>query len=63
VRQRRCARATELLTGDAAIEEVALRCGFANRHHFTRVFAAEMGCGPAEHRRRLRAWSPATRLA
>ncbi len=62
IRRRRTARAAELLsaTGEP-VEAIAARCGFANRHHFTRVFTAVMGCPPAAHRRTARAWLPAAR--
>lgn len=57
IRRRRCARAAELLaSGSKSIDLIASECGFANRDHFSRVFAAFFGCGPAEHRRTARAW-------
>lgn len=57
IRRRRCALAAERLAdSDLPIEQVATMHGFANRHHFTRVFTTIMGCGPAEHRRVSRAW-------
>lgn len=34
-----------------SIEEIADRCGFADRYHFTRVFSALMHCSPAIFRR------------
>jgi AraC-like DNA-binding protein len=34
-----------------SIEQVAEAAGFANRHHFSRVFKRFAGCGPAEFRR------------
>lgn len=33
------------------IEQVAEAVGFANRHHFSRVFQRQTGCGPARFRR------------
>lgn len=55
LRERRVARAAELLLSDAQpIEAVAERCGFVNRHHFTRIFARLVGCGPAAYRRQRR---------
>lgn len=36
---------------DDSIEQVAEAAGFANRHHFSRVFKRFAGCGPAEFRR------------
>lgn len=57
IRRRRCARAAELLTcGSKPIDLIATECGFANRDHFSRVFATFFGCGPAEHRRTARTW-------
>lgn len=66
LRERRVAHAAELLlAGRLPIEEVAGRCGFVNRHHFSRVFAGLVGCGPAAYRRARRpgaaadaAWPP-----
>lgn len=52
VRERRVAHAAELLlSGRLPIEAVAERCGFVNRHHFSRIFAGMVGCGPAAYRR------------
>lgn len=57
IRRRRCARAAELLAGSSlSIAAIAAQCGFANRDHFSRVFARMFGCGPAEHRRAARSW-------
>jgi len=36
---------------DDSIEQVAEAVGFANRHHFSRVFKQHAGCGPAQFRR------------
>lgn len=36
---------------DDSIEQVAEGVGFANRHHFSRVFKQYAGCGPAQFRR------------
>lgn len=36
---------------DESIEQIAEAVGFANRHHFSRVFKRHAGCGPAEFRR------------
>ena len=44
--------ATRLGTTDESIEGIATQTGFANRHHFTRVFTLLMGIGPAAYRRR-----------
>jgi AraC-like DNA-binding protein len=52
VRERRVAYAAELLlSGAMPIEEVAQRVGFANRDHFSRIFARLVGSGPASYRR------------
>lgn len=40
-----------LAFGEESIEQVAEATGFANRHHFSRVFKRHAGCGPAEFRR------------
>lgn len=51
VQERRVASAAHLLTGTGlSIEEIAERCGFANRYHFTRVFAQFMSHPPARFR-------------
>lgn len=44
--------AQRLVLGDDSVDEIAAACGFADRFHFTRVFRKQMGCGPAEFRRR-----------
>jgi AraC-like DNA-binding protein len=36
---------------DDTIDQVAEAVGFANRHHFSRVFKRYAGCGPAQFRR------------
>jgi AraC-like DNA-binding protein len=66
LRERRVAHAAELLLSDRLpIEQVAERCGFVNRHHFSRIFAGMVGCGPAAYRRTrqpgeeaIAAWPP-----
>ncbi|MBW2275677.1 MAG: helix-turn-helix transcriptional regulator [Deltaproteobacteria bacterium] len=51
VQDRRIARASELLVcTDQSIDEVARRCGFANRYYFSRVFAERMGRPPVRYR-------------
>jgi AraC-like DNA-binding protein len=37
---------------DKTIDQVAVEHGFPNRHYFTRMFARQFGCGPAEFRAR-----------
>ncbi len=50
---RRIAEAAGLLaTGDLPIEAVATTVGFANRFHFSRIFARQVGEGPAAYRSR-----------
>jgi AraC family transcriptional regulator, arabinose operon regulatory protein len=44
--------ATRLGAADESIEEIATATGFANRHHFTRVFTGLMGISPAAYRKR-----------
>ena len=34
------------------IDQIAIEHGFPNRHYFTRMFARQTGCGPAEFRQR-----------
>jgi AraC-like DNA-binding protein len=36
---------------DATIDDIASAVGFADRHHFSRVFKQRMGCGPAQFRK------------
>jgi AraC-like DNA-binding protein len=51
VQDRRLRRAADaLISTDRSIEEIAQRCGFANRYHFTRAFSQRMGCPPARYR-------------
>jgi AraC-like DNA-binding protein len=52
VQESRVSRAAEaLLGGNDSIEMIATANGFANRYHFTRVFARIMGRAPAAYRR------------
>lgn len=39
---------------DKTIDQIAIDCGFPNRHYFSRMFARDVGCGPAEFRKRQR---------
>jgi AraC family transcriptional regulator len=49
---RRIARARDLLqTDDLPLSEIALRCGFSDQSHFTRVFAQVTGRTPGAWRR------------
>jgi transcriptional regulator GlxA family with amidase domain len=51
VQDRRVARASELLVcTDQSIDEVAHRCGFANRYYFSRVFSERVGRPPVRYR-------------
>ncbi len=51
VQERRVARASELLVcTEQSIDEVAQRCGFANRYYFSRVFSERMGRPPGRYR-------------
>lgn len=53
VRERRVARAAEQLTLTTfKLDDIAQRCGFANRFYFTRAFTAVMGMPPARYRAR-----------
>jgi AraC-like DNA-binding protein len=52
VQDRRVARASELLVcTDQSIDEVAQRCGFANRYYFSRVFSQRVGRPPGRYRK------------
>jgi AraC-like DNA-binding protein len=52
VAERRIREACRRLTfSEDSIEQVAEAVGFANRHHFSRVFKQYAGCGPARFRR------------
>lgn len=52
VAERRVREACRRLAfSEDSIEQVAEGVGFANRHHFSRVFKRYAGCGPAEFRR------------
>ena len=52
VAQARMDRARGLLSHSALpIKEVAVQVGYPDVHHFTRAFAAHVGCPPAEFRR------------
>jgi AraC family transcriptional regulator, arabinose operon regulatory protein len=37
---------------EKTIDQIAVENGFPNRHYFTRMFARQLGCGPAEFRAR-----------
>ena len=51
VQERRVQRAAELLARTTlSIDEIAERCGFANRYHFSRVFAQRMSTPPGRYR-------------
>jgi len=51
VQERRVSTSAELLLRTTlSIDEIAERCGFANRYHFTRVFAQRMSHPPARFR-------------
>jgi AraC-like DNA-binding protein len=41
-----------LALSDKSIDQIAVDCGFPNRHYFSRVFAHQLSCGPAEFRAR-----------
>jgi transcriptional regulator GlxA family with amidase domain len=47
----RFAREALVLT-EKTIDQIAVECGFPNRHYFTRMFTRQQGCGPAEFRAR-----------
>jgi len=39
---------------DKTVDQIAIETGFPNRHYLTRMFARQVGCGPAEFRARQR---------
>jgi AraC family transcriptional regulator of arabinose operon len=39
---------------DKTIDQIAVETGFPNRHYLSRMFARQVGCGPAEYRARQR---------
>lgn len=41
-----------LALSDKSVDQIAEETGFPNRHYFSRVFAKQVGCGPAEFRLR-----------
>ena len=52
VQERRIQSAKEmLLRSNAAIKDIAERCGFESVHYFTRVFTRKLGVSPARFRR------------
>lgn len=52
VQERRIRLAKDLLlSSDAAIKDIAERCGFESVHYFTRVFTRKLGVSPARFRR------------
>jgi len=52
--QHRVQRAKDLLRTHAlTLADIALRCGFADQSHFTRVFSREVGFSPGQWRRDL----------
>ena len=46
--------AQRLLFGTESIDRIAARCGFPNRHYFSRVFKQRVGLPPAAYRRSSR---------
>jgi AraC-like DNA-binding protein len=58
VQDRRVARAAELLVcTNQSIDEVAQRCGFANRYYFSRVFSEHIGLPPVRYRNERPQWT------
>jgi len=55
VLDRRVTEAAQLLLfGTGSIDRIATRCGFPNRHYFSRVFKQRVGLPPAAYRRSSR---------
>jgi AraC-like DNA-binding protein len=51
----RLQHASSLLAfGHDSIDDIAQKCGFANRNHFTRVFSAQFNQGPASFRKNFK---------
>ena len=50
VRERRVARAADLLASDMPIAQIAVACGFADQSHLTRAFRARHGVTPGQAR-------------
>jgi AraC family transcriptional regulator len=44
--------------GEESISAIALRCGFADQSHFTRVFHSLIGASPGDWRRQQRSVAP-----
>lgn len=50
--ERRVTRAAQLLLfTDQTIEQIALNCGFGNRHYLTRIFTRAIGTAPVAYRK------------
>ncbi len=62
-RELRWRRALDLLRGDAALADVALRAGFADQSHFCRTARAFSGLPPAMLRRQVKCVQDATAAA
>lgn len=55
IQRQRVERAAGMLaSGEATLERIAARCGFADRYYMSRVFAKTMGIPPATYRHRHR---------
>jgi len=51
--ERRIAEGARLLaTSDQALADIAVACGFADRHYFSRIFSRLMGLAPGAYRRK-----------
>ena len=54
VQRVRIRKACAMLAGsDISIKQIAAEVGFANRHHFSRVFSTHTGISPARYRREI----------
>lgn len=55
IRKRRIDQATILLHhSDLSIEEIAIKCGFYDRHHFSRIFREQAGIAPGLYRQKMK---------
>lgn len=50
IREKRLAKAKEMLTADMAVTDVCYSLGFENLAHFSRLYKAHHGCSPSAHR-------------
>lgn len=55
IRQRRIDQATILLHhSDLSIDDISTKCGFYDRHHFSRIFREQTGIAPGLYRQKMK---------